>query len=428
MTADIFLLFWAITFCAATLFVALYAIKAGAPALLLFSTFTFVYFSIRPLMLLTGVYGVFGRMHFGSERLESNELLFPVMAFCTLAFVLTVASYLSRPYVAAKRRALGWPARIADSRLLFFAVWIGVVALAALPLIEAVKGLMFGFSLFGCCYFLACVGRADARWLWRTFGVAGLMVLLATTDERRDWAVGLYVAGWVLLLAKSSSSVRRAIYGVMLAVGVVFVAVALRTQGTVKERLSGANGKVLIVIAEWELDFPIVYDDLVILFRDVPRHHRYKFGESVAKPFFAWLPRDLWREKPSTLSREFSRIFNSRFYDAGGSEPVTLAGDLYWNFGWFGLVFCLLVGRVQRAIDDTYKVANAIQALRPRGGGAASALCVTLAGMLFYLYRGPLDTVWLNFLFTLLLAWLVARLQMALFAGQSSEDSTRKFV
>ena len=157
--------------------------------------------------------------------------------------------------------------------------------------------------------------------------------------------------------------------------------------GATLDRLSS---DALLPIVEIELDFPLIYDDLAILLDEVPRNSDYVYGVYFFKPLFSWVSRDIWRDKPDSLSRYYTQQFNPRFYTVGGSEPVTFVGELYWNFSYFGVFVAFLLGVLIRRIDEYWLSARNL--LSKVNG-------IVLATMLFYLLRGPMDTFWLAFAF-----------------------------
>jgi hypothetical protein len=406
------LLLWSVLLFVAMAWMAFIGLRDKRPALLLFAVFCLFYLLVRPLMLLTGLYADFAGLHFGAEVLWLHKL-WAVFANVTLSLIFIQVAYWARP-AAIPSWVINWPRWSTRSSSLFIAVWFALVALASMRQVSAVTGVFFGFVLFGGSYFLTRRAHERRPVLLVSIGIAGVAIALMASVERRDWAVALFAIGWTALLSDSRSSMRQVLYGLGLAGVVAYVAMALRTEGSVADRFVQADSRIFIAIAEWELDFPLVYDDLVVLFDRVPSDEGYLFGESLAKPFYAWVPRGIWSGKPQTLSREFTERFNARFYDAGGSEPLTFVGDLYWNFGWFGLLLCLLLGRLQRAIDDAYLLGRVMARISDRLARPVLAFTTTLSAMMFYLYRGPGDTVWLNFGALILTLWMLARLQEAI--------------
>ena len=76
------------------------------------------------------------------------------------------------------------------------------------------------------------------------------------------------------------------------------------------------------------------------------------------------IPRSLWEEKPEASSERFTTYFFardlrlSRGYEAGvwGGISPTIVGELYWHFGWLGVVVSLyLMGKLARVVYSTLR-------------------------------------------------------------------------
>ncbi len=152
-----------------------------------------------------------------------------------------------------------------------------------------------------------------------------------------------------------------------------------------------------LTLVEVQLDFPIVFDDLVVLFDEVPENVPHLAGLPLLKPLYAWVPRAVWPGKPETLSRQYSEDFNRHFHAEGGSEPVTFVGELYWNLGWAGLALLPALGIGLRFLDERTIAYSRLHGYSRRLGALPLANCLVVAAMTFYLLRGPIDTFWLMF-------------------------------
>lgn len=77
--------------------------------------------------------------------------------------------------------------------------------------------------------------------------------------------------------------------------------------------------------------------NLSAIISEVPDTRQYLFGLSYAKPLLALVPRELWAHKPlpvTILVRELSGLTR-----VSKSQPLTMLGEMYWNFGYGGVVF-----------------------------------------------------------------------------------------
>ncbi|MEM7765522.1 MAG: hypothetical protein AAF290_15765 [Pseudomonadota bacterium] len=379
--------------------------RAGMAVLCLFALF---YLHIRPLMLLTGTNTLYAPLHAIQRKLEPGDLL-PVMSFIWLCLLLAFLGYsmiMRRP-----RAAQG----VSPTSSSVYAVLLQVclVCTAILFLFSSVFqafGLLFGAALVGFVSCLLVASRSRWRWMAAIVGLCGIALLLQFTIERRDFAVALLSLLFVMALSHQRRLATVLLAGTVLVSAGLIVAVWLRTPDAIAigDVLARLTGSTFVAVIEIELDFAIVFDDIVILMQEVPQNTAYLGGETFLKPFLSFVPRALWEGKPETISRLFSLVFNRPFYDAGGSQPITLIGELYWNLGWAGslamLPFGMLLGGLDRSTRDLV--------WRPRATWLplerfAVAKYIVLSAMVFYLLRGPTDTVWMSFLWIWLL-WRVA--------------------
>ena len=63
------------------------------------------------------------------------------------------------------------------------------------------------------------------------------------------------------------------------------------------------------------------------------------WGESIIKPLFLPLPREVFDFKPESALTIFTKIQDSAFYDLGGSLPVAFPAELFMNFFYLAPLF-----------------------------------------------------------------------------------------
>jgi hypothetical protein len=61
--------------------------------------------------------------------------------------------------------------------------------------------LPYGFLMFGICLLLLRGSGRSRDWLWTAAGLLLTLVVLLCTEERRDWAVGVFAVGWIMINA-----------------------------------------------------------------------------------------------------------------------------------------------------------------------------------------------------------------------------------
>ena len=79
------------------------------------------------------------------------------------------------------------------------------------------------------------------------------------------------------------------------------------------------------------------------LFPDV---HPYLYGQSYYRLLFVPVPRSLWPEKPENSQRIFARVHDRRLAKRGTTIPPGIVGDLYINFGKFGVIGMFFWGAI----------------------------------------------------------------------------------
>jgi hypothetical protein len=136
--------------------------------------------------------------------------------------------------------------------------------------------------------------------------------------------------------------------------------------------------KVLTAIREWGIEEafarakfsplrlfdPIVFTTNLIdvsktahIMNAIPRLLDYQLGKTVALLALAWIPRDLWPDKPvvnvdNTLGMAIS---GTTLYGSSGLPPGIVA-ESFWNFGYPGIVVgCFLLGFLLRWVDTNFR-------------------------------------------------------------------------
>ena len=67
------------------------------------------------------------------------------------------------------------------------------------------------------------------------------------------------------------------------------------------------------------------------------------YGSTIAKVFFLFIPRSIFPNKPSSMIDEYTSAFDPFFREAGGSYPVNLMVESFWNFSYFGVLFLAIL-------------------------------------------------------------------------------------
>lgn len=80
----------------------------------------------------------------------------------------------------------------------------------------------------------------------------------------------------------------------------------------------------------------------------------YLLGESIIKPLFIPIPREMFILKPESVMTVFTRYYLPLAYEAGGSLPVILPAEMFANFGVFGAIALYFI------VNGANKIARSI--------------------------------------------------------------------
>jgi len=92
--------------------------------------------------------------------------------------------------------------------------------------------------------------------------------------------------------------------------------------------------------------FLLVNDEMtqvLTLVDGMPQQYEFQHGKTFLKLFSTVVPRTLWENKPVSLPVEIKDIFFPHYWDLGLSWPPSIVGELFANFGMFGVVIGLYV-------------------------------------------------------------------------------------
>ncbi len=83
------------------------------------------------------------------------------------------------------------------------------------------------------------------------------------------------------------------------------------------------------------------------------------YGATYWKLFFIPIPRSLFEEKPLSMTSIYTKIEDPGFYGIGGSLPINIFAEAFWNFHFFGIIF---IGFIIYFLNKSYsKMITVIQ-------------------------------------------------------------------
>ncbi|TGE75715.1 hypothetical protein C7Y70_20515 [Pseudoalteromonas sp. KS88] len=62
------------------------------------------------------------------------------------------------------------------------------------------------------------------------------------------------------------------------------------------------------------------------------------FGSTIGKVIFIFIPREVWEAKPSSIIDLYTNYHDPGYRAIGGSDPINIYAEFFWNFHFFGLV------------------------------------------------------------------------------------------
>ncbi len=107
---------------------------------------------------------------------------------------------------------------------------------------------------------------------------------------------------------------------------------------------------------------------------EIPQNYDYLNGQSYYRLLFIIVPRAVWPDKPQNSQRVLAKIINPAADDVQ-TIPAGIIGDLYANFGFWGILGMFLFGMIFRTMD--------------KGSGLVTALFLSVSfAMVFHVVRG----------------------------------------
>lgn len=175
-------------------------------------------------------------------------------------------------------------------------------------------------------------------------------VTLSISGSRVD-LIKIFISTAFLYLFLSKKRIKLSyfiMFGGLLFIGAVYATI-FRTWSSIEDDLGAANifeayymifdinkGFLGFILALG--DIGIAYDNLIYLVREIDSSNLL-MGVSLIRPLFIIIPRSLWASKPlDTQSLIVEERLGEGLSEFGGgtSQSITLVGDFFWNFSFFG--------------------------------------------------------------------------------------------
>ncbi len=132
-------------------------------------------------------------------------------------------------------------------------------------------------------------------------------------------------------------------------------------------------------------DFMPAFDNLIYILNNTD----FLYGQSLFKIFFSWIPREVWIFKPEDTNTLITQLRENSFV-GGDSAAVTLLGEVFWNFGYPGvLTIFFAIGYIIKSFDLIYK--NKLSDIE-------IILASSMTYLFFLLWRGSVSTTLLIYM------------------------------
>jgi oligosaccharide repeat unit polymerase len=167
--------------------------------------------------------------------------------------------------------------------------------------------------------------------------VMGLLIFSLTNDKRGEFKPKHFI---ILLLS---------------IITIVFSAISInniRSKGFYGENQSESSNPEFAFQILGELNNTFIYKEIKDGLKS--GKYSYQYGRTLLLPLaLKVVPRSFFPEKPLNTGGEISKSLDLFSFENGFMIPSAIYGDLYYNFGYFGLAIgCLLLGYISNVLDS----------------------------------------------------------------------------
>jgi hypothetical protein len=74
------------------------------------------------------------------------------------------------------------------------------------------------------------------------------------------------------------------------------------------------------------------------------------FGSTIIKGLFIVTPRSIFEKKPDSMIKKYTSKFDKYFYARGGSYPICIYSESFWNFHYLGIFFIFILFYISNKI------------------------------------------------------------------------------
>lgn len=128
-------------------------------------------------------------------------------------------------------------------------------------------------------------------------------------------------------------------------------------------------------------------------------------GSTMIKPLFIFIPRELFYYKPESILTLYTSEFELAFRSIGGSYPINVFSEFFWNFHFFGTFFVIIL-----ALFCSFIYKKLLSSLRENNIYKLLFYLIMYSNLLFYARGSGLD---LFFIYVLLSGFFIYLFHLA---------------
>ena len=219
-----------------------------------------------------------------------------------------------------------------------------------------------------------------------------LIFFTTFTTGRRDLIKLIILFSVIWSLYVKPFRIISIIAGGFLSICIMFALVLYRTEFSINHVLERMllildQSDYLFLMLSSTLDFMPGHNNYEYIIANIPERSPYLFGASLFKIFFAFIPRQIWADKPSGV-QELIVEEHRNIFVGGTSQTTTMIGEFYWNFGIIGVAIAMaVIGYICNKID--------FNNLNKTKGSFQFMLRVILISWIIEFFRGGISTVFI---------------------------------
>jgi oligosaccharide repeat unit polymerase len=236
-------------------------------------------------------------------------------------------------------------------------ILISIIALMIMTILEIpnVNGIILIFTLF-----ILILTKLKIQNLSKILFIIILIILFQYissyfSSARRDILKIFFITAFFLSLYFKHEKKNYLYYFIMFLITLLFIfyTTYLRTDWQFEISFTSFVTSSTVALSSSTVallrnyDFMPAFENLMFIINS----NDYLYGQTLFKIFVSWIPREVWFFKPEDTHTLITSLRENSFV-GGTAAAVTLLGEIYWNFSFFGVfILFLLIGYFLRKFD-----------------------------------------------------------------------------